>query len=338
MKFYHQILRNEEGGGEGDSGGGGGSATLLEGGGDGSQGSEGNDNTGDGHEGGSEVVSKPFFHGLYDESGKLNKDRLDALPDHLKDGKDLFGKYDTIEALLAGMRNAANLAGKKGLQPLPEGAPKEVVDERNALMRQLNNTPDSPEGYGFKKPDDWPESLPWQEERATKYAEILHRHNVSPELAKELYDLDMSEAMTQFGRIDEIQAETFAAEQQKLKSEFGSQLPEKVALAVRGVNSMGLKDENGEPITASHPIFKNAVAVKMAAAYAEAVSEDRLVSGDGDGSGGMSDREKALDILNNPNNPHYKAYHDPEHPGHEQAVKLRSRLNQRFHERQKSRS
>ena len=281
-----------------------------------------------------EVTTSPFYMGLYDESGKLNKDKLDALPDHLKDSKDLFGKYDTVESLLGGMRNLAQLAGKKGLEPLPEGSPEELIKERKGLMDRINKVPEDPKQYGIDRPDGYPEDLPWDTERAGKYAEIFHKYSAPPELVKELMAAEAEQAKAEFAGISSREKEMFAAEKGKLEQEYGNEFPEMVDKARRGLASMGLTDGD-KPVDANHPIFSNAVAVKMAIKYAEAVSEDKLVSGDMDSTGGMSDREKALDILNNPNNPLHKAYHDPEDPRHEQAVQTRSRFNQKWIERQK---
>jgi hypothetical protein len=59
-----------------------------------------------------------------------------------------------------------------------------------------------------------------------------------------------------------------------------------------------------------------------------AVGEDKLPSGGADSSAGLSDRQKALDIVSNPNNALYKAYHNPNDPQHEHAVAVRSKFNE----------
>jgi hypothetical protein len=60
---------------------------------------------------------------------------------------------------------------------------------------------------------------------------------------------------------------------------------------------------------------------------AKSLGEDNLPSHSSDPSAGMTDRQKALDIINNPQNPHHKAYMDPNHPQHDEAVAYRSKLN-----------
>ena len=50
------------------------------------------------------------------------------------------------------------------------------------------------------------------------------------------------------------------------------------------------------------------------------VSEDKLVSGNDQSGQGGNDQTKALDIINNPDNPEHKAYHDPAHPMHKRSV------------------
>lgn len=309
------------GGGEGGnaagsgSTGAGGSGSLLAGaGGD----SNGGGNAGQQQQAAS-VGGDPWFVGLYDSSGKLDSTKFDGLPSHLKQHKETFSKYQTVEALLGGMGNLAHLAGRKALAPLPADATDEAKAERAKLMAGLNNTPEKPEGYGFNKPDAVPDSA-WDQEYVNGVAGILHKFQASPELAKALMDHDLAHLSKVSASTEANMQAAAAAEMKTLKDTWGNDYSKNLELAVRGAKTAGI-DPND-------PLFASAKVVMMAAKFAGMVSEDRLVSGQSDGMGGQDDRAKALDIVNNPSNPMYKAYHDVNDPRHSEAVAAKSRLNQ----------
>jgi hypothetical protein len=268
----------------------------------------------------------PWFVGLYDNTGKLNHAKFDALPAHLKGSEGLFKRYPTVEALLGGLQNASNLAGKKALAPLPPDASPEAKAERSKIMAQLNNTPEKPEGYGFKRPDNIPEGQ-WNQPYVDGVAAILHKHHASPELAAELLKHDAEHAGKIGETVSKSQAEAAQREQAALKEAFGADYAKKIDLAVRGAKTMGF-----EP---TDPIFQNHKAVVMMAKFAEMVGEDKIISGETSANAGMDDRAKALDIVKNPANPLHAAFHNPEHPQHTQAVEAKSRFNQAWLAKQK---
>jgi len=274
-------------------------------------------------------ATDPWFVGLWDKTGKIDAKKFDALPDGLKPHKEMFAKYQTAEAFFHGVANLGQLAGKKGLQPLPEGAPAEVVAERNALMRQLNGVPEKPEGYGITRPADMPEEN-WNGEYVNGMAAILHKHNASPALVKELVKADLEAAAKIRDGHAGSQEQHLAAQATELKTAFGEgeAFSAKIGMAQRAARTLGL--DINDP-----SIGNNAKVIIALSKVAEMVSEDRLVSGDGKGGDGKSDREKARDIVTNPSNPLHKAYHDPNDSGHEAAVLAHSNFNKRHHERTK---
>lgn len=227
---------------------------------------------------------------------------------------------------MGGLANMSNLAGKKALAPLPENATPEAKAERQKLMMSLNNVPEKPEGYGFKRPDNVPESQ-WNQEYVDGIAGILHKHAISPAAAKELMEFDQAHA-GKMGQATQAQVEAAQqAEAKALKDAFGADYAKQVDLAVRGAKTVGL-DPND-------PIFGNHKVVVAMAKFAALVSEDRLISGESNANAGMDDRAKALDIVNNPANPLHKAYHNADDPRHAEAVAAKSRFNQAYHAKMK---
>lgn len=333
-------------GGEGSQGGGqsgggqqgGGKPNLLSKGGQqgggqgqgqqGGQGQGGQGGQGQGGQGQQKPNTTPFYADLYGPDGKLNHAAFDRLPDHLKPHVETFKKYQTVEALLGGMGNLANLAGKKALAPLPANAPAELKAERQALMRQLNGTPEKAEGYGVKKPANIPPEM-WDDAYVNDIVGVLHKHNASPDLVRELLTVDSKHATSRIDRNGQTEAQAYAKEETALREAFGPRFNEKVDLAIRGARTLGL-DPND-------PIFRNHKVVVAMSRFAEMVSEDKLVSGDEKGGSGLSDRQKARDIVMNPANPLHAAYHDPNHAEHESAVRTHSEFNKRHAATQKAR-
>lgn len=222
---------------------------------------------------------------------------------------------------MGGLANMSNLAGKKALAPLPANATPEAKAERTKLMAQLNNAPEKPEGYGFKRPEAIPEAQ-WSQDYADGIAGILHAHQASPELAAALNKFDGEHAAKMIAQLQQGQAQNDQAEAKALRDAFGADYDKQIDLAVRGAKTLGMDPTD--------PVFKSAKVVQMAAKFASMISEDRLISGETSANMGMDDRAKAMDIVNNPANPLHKAYHNADDPRHEEAVQTRSRFNQAF--------
>jgi hypothetical protein len=325
------------GGGEGSSGSsgagsgasGGGSGTgqgsggnLFSGAGKGQGNGTGGQGSGQGQGQGSSQAAggDPWYVGLYTADGKIDSKKFDALPEHLKPHRGVFAKYQTVEALLGGMANLANLAGKKALAPLPENATAEAKAERAALMRSLNGVPEKPEGYNVKRPADVPQEY-WSDAYVGGVLGILHKHNASPQLVQELIAFDTGITKQNMAKAGQNEVQSLAAEQAALRKEFGPQYDDKLDLAQRAARTLGLQPDD--------PLFRNHKMVVAMARVGEMISEDRLVSGDGRSGDTMSDRQKARDIVTNAANPLHKAYHDANDPRHDEAVRMHSEFNKR---------
>jgi hypothetical protein len=254
-------------------------------------------------------TAKAWFDGLYDTTGKIDPTKLEGLPADLKPYGETFKKYPTVEALMRGHANLAQLAGKKGLQPLPPGSPPEAIAERNALMRTLNNVPEKPEGYGIKKPDGVPDAE-WNNDYVSGMAAVMHKHNLSPEAVKDLLAEDQKHATgLRSKRQADVEAYT-ASEANALKEAFGDQYETEINNAARVARTLGL-----DPQDAS--VFGNSKTVIAFAKMAKMVESDKLVTGDGPAGGfGKGDLEKARDVVHNKDNPMHKAYHDESDPRH----------------------
>ena len=272
---------------------------------------------------------KPFFVGLYDAEGKIDKTALDRLPDALKAHKDTFAKYDTVEALLNGFGNAHSLASKKALLPLPANASPEVIAERKAHLDQLNNVPKDPKGYGIARPQDLPEQF-WSQEGADKFAALAQKHSISPAAVKELLGLQLELTQGELAKGAAAETAFYTKQDQDFAlavQKNGMDLDKAADLAIRGAKGLGLDPGS--------PIFKNAQVRMVALRAAELISEEKLITGDAAAAAGAAGNElaQARDIMQNPQNPLYKAWHDPTDPQHEAAKDRQNALYQLYGER-----
>lgn len=278
-------------------------------------------------EGDGQGMAKAYYDGLYDASGKIDKTKLDALPSDLKKHKALFERYDSMDGLLKGFANHAALAGRKGdlsaYERPGDDASDKAKEDHALFLKVANGVPDDPAGYGIEKPEGM-DQKEWDASPVKDYLGTLHKHNASPELAKDLFA--MNQAIAEKAQNDAAEAWTSyaKAEMNSLRTEFKTELPEVRALAERTASRFGL-DESA---------LRSAAAVKAFHAIGKAIGEDRMPSHGSDPHGGITDRQKALSIVNDKSNPMYAAYHNANHPQHQEAVDLRSSLNKRWAESQ----
>lgn len=274
--------------------------------------------------GGGSPPPAPWFKGLYDDAGKLDKAAFDRLPDHLKPHADVFKKYDTLEAAFTGFGNAHALASKKALTPLDPHAPDHVKAERKAMLDQVLNVPKDPKGYGIARPEAFPEEH-WNQAGADKMAALAHKHSLSPDAVKELLGLQMELTNGELQKGQQFEADFYKAQDTKFADAIRTQgvvADKALDLATRGAVTLGIDPKS--------PLFKNADVKLACLRMANLVGEDKLVTGDlgGQGGGGAPDYlSQARDIIRNPQNPLHKAWADPSDPRNEE---VRAKVNELY--------
>lgn len=260
----------------------------------------------------------PFFKGLYGDDGKIDKASWDRLPDRLKTHADQFKKYDTVEALLDGFGNAHSMAVKKALAPLTGTEPPEIVAERNQLLDTINNVPKDPKGYGLARPADLPEQF-WNQEGADKFALLAQKHHISPAAMKDLMGLQLELTRGEIAHGQTMETEYYTGQDKTFEAAMktaGIDMEKATDLATRAAATLGIDPKS--------LIFRNASVKQALVRFANLVAEDKLVTGDNKQEG--DELAMARDIANNPQNPLYKAWHDPNDPQHEAAKARRDEL------------
>ncbi len=133
---------------------------------------------------------------------------------------------------------------------------------------------------------------------------------------KELLSLQVDATRGELARGQQLETEYFTG-QDKSYNEAVAKLgidPEKAKdLTTRGALSLGIDPKD--------PIMKNAGVRLAAMRHASLVGEDKLITGgDADPAKPGNELAQARDIMGNPQNPDYKAWHDASDPRHESVM------------------
>lgn len=327
------------GGAPGNAGAGsGGGGTILAGGGAGGAGNgagapPGGAAPNGGNNGNLPVTGAPFYQGLILADGSIDPKAFDRLPPELAPFKDTFGRYKNASELFAAFAHSQSLNGKKGLLPLPEGASEADRTEYNTRMRQLNGTPEKVEGYGVKKPDDVPAEQ-WNQPYVDSALGILHKHNASPALVKELLDADLKAGAGARQGFDARNTQEIAAARADIAQAWGANAQQELAGAVKVAQIMQI-DVNDPRIG------NNSAIIKGLARVAKMFNEDTLVkngaaaAGGGNGLTGGDPRAASLSIKRDPANQLHAAYHDATHPRHAEATSRVYALDEQYAAMQK---
>lgn len=262
--------------------------------------------------------SQTFFKA----DGSLDHAALEKIPEAhknliptlstLKTENDFYGKIASLNAL----------AGRKGLAPLPANASPEDIAAQTAVLRAVMGTPEKADGYGFKKPDDLPAEA-WDDGYAKSASEILHKHNASPGLAKDL--MALADAQTRQMIQANVQAEQafYTAQDNEFREALkksGDDYDKVMNVVTVTAEKFGLPKD--------HPILKNAGTRAMLHAVAKAIGEPEFKGGNGGELQTKSDEALADDIVHNKANPDYAAYWDANHKMNRSVVERVTKLRE----------
>lgn len=256
---------------------------------------------------GAAVVGETWWKGWAKEDGSLDPSRLNHLPPELKEHQALFARFKKVDDFYKSYAHAQSMLGQRPITPLREGA---TEAERAAFQKQLSaitGAPEKPEGYGIARPEDVPQEM-WREQFAAKVAATLHKHGASPELARELMEVNNAESKAAMQEFEEAQARQEDAhwkEQEKLiQQEFGPFKAEKIAAAVQGARWMGLDPES--------PAFKtNAQLIIAAAKVGEKISDAKFVNGDSSAAANSDPEAELASMVNDPAHKYYDIIRNP---------------------------
>lgn len=253
----------------------------------------------------------PFdFRQLIGDDGRFSADWTGKLPEGLKEHAAHFSKYgDPVQALQHTL-SLSQLLGKKSDAVVIPGADASKEDWAPVLKRL--GVPESPEGYGLKVPEMLPEGVNIDPAEVGEFSKFAHEIGLTPQQAAKLQAYDIGRAGKSVAgstaQAVEQQQASFKAESDTLTKAWGTgnDRLQKTAMAERAALSFGFTREeiSGEK---ADPLFSNARFIMTLARAGAAMSEDALVKGS-DLSSGIGLKARAMDVINNKDNPMHARY------------------------------
>lgn len=212
-----------------------------------------------------------------------------------------FAKYKNVQEMFKGHGHLNILASGKqqGVRlPTDENDTEGIREFRKAL-----GVPEDIAGYGIKKPDNVPDEQ-WSDKNVQQYLNLLHKHNATPDMVKELIELNGSLTNGQseeYQQEQQIQADKFAEEQKRLLTdEFGSTLSTVASVAHRAAQHFGISDE------LKSQLVSTAEGVKLLHKMGQSVGEDNLPNDITSSAKAAAD--DAYQIMTNPAHPLHERY------------------------------
>lgn len=220
--------------------------------------------------------------------------------------------YEALAKSYSGVESQLGRKSQAVLVPNEKSTPEEVAEFRKAL-----GIPEKADDYlGVLKPQALPEGVHFDENMAKEAAALAHEHNIPPAAMKKLAALQMNHVQAMAQASQQMVVQQLEASKEQLQSEYGEKFGEKLELAKRAAITAGI-----DPTSRG---FADPAMVKLAVWAAEQIAEDKLVSANA--SPMQVGRDRAMDIIRNPENPLHRRYHD----GDDDVVRqVRSYLSQK---------
>ena len=224
-------------------------------------------------------------------------------------------------------KHAQTLVGAEKI-PIPAGK-LNTPENWNYVMDKLGR-PKSADGYKLEA--NLPDGFPTDEKLTAGFKQVAHYLGLLPWQAEGLYKFYNDAQVEAFKEIEAQMSSQAEKTEAALMAELGTK--QKYDEFVRGADA-ALQRFGGSPedIAAFSEKFGNdPIAVKILGNVAKAMMEDAAVRGDKNFDlFGEDAASKAKDIMSNPENALYKAYHDNAHPQHQHVVDEVYRLMSAIH-------
>lgn len=268
------------------------------------------------------------FRTVINENGEFVEGWQDKLPADYDPHRKTLANYRDFGSLTKSFMDAKRAASMRteGLLKVPvhpgENATKEQLDAFNAesaAFRKATGVPDSADGYELKAPASIPEGMEWNEDFAKGFAVEAHKLGLSKQQVQSLSAWHFNEIAKQDQTINTQGKAAYEAEMTKVRQAFGDNLDKRLMDAKRAALTLGLDPEK-------HPIFYRSDTIIAMAKLADMMGEDKLITTN-QVQNKVGPLSTGKDVMTNPDNPDYRAYHDPMHPRHKEVVAF---VNQQY--------
>jgi len=254
--------------------------------------------------------------GLIDNDGNFTDAWGEVITSEFEDNQSLKNASN-IKTLAKNYINQNKIVGKKNFDY------DTADDEQKAELFAKMGVPEAAAEYGFEAPEDLPEGMTYNEEEAEAFANKAHELNLTTKQATELRNwYNGIQGDSYKSASSEFQANQIA-QQDAVKEKYGAAYDAKIELAQRAVETFGAKelvDELG--------IGDNPQMVELFVNIGEAISEDRLVTGNSNNQSALTPAEAQREVNEIMANP---AIHDPNHPQQKDLAARKSELYRMIH-------
>jgi hypothetical protein len=199
----------------------------------------------------------PDLEAYFDESNKAARGYMEAHKNSENPTKDFLNSISDLR----------KIASQKERTRPGEDATDDERQKWNDYLRSQLGVPEKAEGYGWQKPEGVDESM-WDQAQVDTFAEILHKGNVAPETAKELFEAYNESLMSAPEQIEAQVAQQLQVEREKLNAEFGMDADKMIKQATEAANLWGVPQEEIERIG------QTAEGVKLLSRLKNAVTSD----------------------------------------------------------------
>lgn len=245
----------------------------------------------------------------------------------IDDWRDHLGEDLSTDPSLQSFKSVGDLAKsfihtKKlvGHDKIPIPADDDPESWNNVFSRL--GRPDEPDGYEIGGPEEPPEGFNYNPELEKEYRKEAHKLGLTKKQAAGVWSMLNGKAVEVFKGVTDAQRQKLEADEQALKTEWGSAYEEKLKVAQRAVNALenaglkGLNDWLKKSGAGKEPMMQRIFAV-----IGENASEEQL--GPGEKRTTLTPTEaksRIRAIMEDKSNPKYNAYWNKKHPDHREIV------------------
>jgi len=247
----------------------------------------------------------PAFDHVVGADGAFSENWRDSLPEDIRNEPSL-GSIKCFQALAKSYVHAQRAVGANKIAIPGSNA---TDDEKNDFYKALGR-PEDAEKYEFKRPEDLPENIQFDESAMKGFREEAFKMGLSQEQYNAAIGFQAKFVAQQQQRAEETADAEYASTMSKLKGEYGGNFDSVVAQCNKAVDTFGLKNA-----LTQHGLLNNYDIIKALANIGGKISESKLRD-DPDSAVRGDPASRLAEIQGNPKDP----YNLSDHPLHKQRV------------------
>ncbi|MDS1138584.1 hypothetical protein [Nitratireductor indicus] len=250
----------------------------------------------------------------------------DSLPEDLKESASL-SKFETMEGLAKSYVNLERMLGSEKVS-----VPKDGDEEGWQRFYKAAGHPDSPDAYGFAKPENVPDGLEYNADLDKQLAGIMHKHGLNRNQAAGIRDAIINDILAK-GALDGVESMNLQRQEyeaqlrqadESLRQEWGTAYEQRGKIAGAAINKF-LSPETIAAMDAAGIANNPAIVKDMYNLGVKLSGEKGLIEADGELDSPADLDAQIADFRTK----YSAALFDRSHPDHGQRTKEFTRLFER---------